>query len=95
MFATCGAHPGTEYRPQWRKMPSLASSYHSGNWWVRTDSQVGWNIRVAPRAVGGANRRAPIAHFSVGARAPLVRHPPVTVVYDSVTVALLAPPIIR
>src|SRR5579871_4697752 len=40
MSGTLGAHPGTEYGPQCRKTPSLASSYQSGTAWVRTDSHV-------------------------------------------------------
>ena len=47
MFATCGAQPGTEYRPQCRNTPSLASSYQAGTVCVETDSQVGSNEALA------------------------------------------------
>ena len=40
MSGTRGAQPGTEYRPQWMKTPSLASSYQTGTRWAPTDSQV-------------------------------------------------------
>ena len=32
---------GTEYTPQWMKIPNLPSSNHSGVGWFSSDSQVG------------------------------------------------------
>ena len=66
MFATCGAQPGTEYKPQWRKTPSLASWYHSGTSWVRTESHVGSYMSSLPLVVGsprlGSSSHNPAAH---------------------------------
>src|SRR5579862_3042252 len=48
MSGTRGAHPGTEYGPQWMKTPSLASSYQSGSRCVRTESHVPSYTTAAP-----------------------------------------------
>jgi len=34
---------GTEYTPQWMKMPNLASRYHSGTEYCSSEAQVGSN----------------------------------------------------
>src|SRR5262245_48914538 len=54
-----GAHAGTEYRPQWMKMPSLASWYQSGTSCVASDSYEGASvIRAGPlRQVPGTPAR--------------------------------------
>jgi hypothetical protein len=40
-YSPTGDQEGTEYTPQWMKMPNLASSYHSGSGRVSRLSQVG------------------------------------------------------
>src|SRR5690348_6567706 len=52
------AQPGTEYRPQCTKMPSLAPSYHAGSGCRRTESSVARWCRWEAMRPPGSHLRA-------------------------------------
>ena len=72
-----GAYAGTAKGPQWTKIPSLASWYHSGALCCLIDLRVGWYC--TPPSFAPAPARAPCPcdrEGSTGARAPSVRRGP-------------------
>src|SRR4051794_31364280 len=71
MSASSGAQPGTEYRPQWMKMPNLASPNHPGTDRFSNDSLTPRTLFTHGLTRGETSR--PSGVFPRASRQPLQR----------------------